>query len=48
MALYDPRTGRWQALPSPPGHPAMAAAPLWAGRQLLLLTLTGKLLSFRA
>jgi hypothetical protein len=48
MALYDPRTGHWHALPSPPGHPPLAATPLWAGRQLLLLTANGGLFSLHA
>lgn len=46
-ALYDPSTGRWQMLPTPPGHPSLAATPLWAGTQLLELADSGALWSFR-
>lgn len=46
MALYDPATGRWSGLPATPGYPNLAAAPLWAGTQLLALTDSGALWSF--
>lgn len=46
MALWDPATGHWQRLPAPPGYPKLAAAPIWAGKQLLELTGNGNLLSF--
>jgi hypothetical protein len=48
MAVYDPAAHRWANLPAPPGRPPMAAAPIWAGNQLLLLTESGRLLSFHA
>jgi len=48
MALYDPAANRWTKLAVPPGRPSMAATPIWAGRQLLLLTASGRLLSFHA
>jgi hypothetical protein len=46
MACYDPATGRWRALPAPPGYPPLAAPPIWAGAQLLELTNSGQLLAF--
>jgi len=46
LAAYDPASRSWHPLPVPPGHPAIAANPIWAGRQLLLLTASGDLLSF--
>jgi hypothetical protein len=46
MAGYDPGTGRWRVLPAPPGYPSPAAAPVWAGTQLLELTNAGHLLTF--
>lgn len=46
MANYDPATGRWLSLPAPPGYPPLAAAPIWAGTQLLEVTNTGQLLAF--
>jgi hypothetical protein len=46
LAAYDPASRSWHPLPVPPGHPVVAANPIWAGQQLLLLTLTGKLMSF--
>ena len=46
MAAFDPSSRHWVSLPIPPGHPLMAANPIWAGRQLLLLTASGGLLSF--
>src|SRR5579859_2792205 len=48
MAAYDPPTNRWTILPSPPGKPPIAADPVWAGREMLLLTAAGKLLSLHA
>jgi hypothetical protein len=45
-ALYDPATGRWTLLPTPPGHPALAAIPVWTGTELLALTARGNLLAF--
>jgi hypothetical protein len=45
-ASYDPATGRWHVLPAPPGYPALSAAPVWAGTQLLELTNAGELLAF--
>ena len=48
MALYGPAANRWTNLPAPPGKPPMAATPVWAGNQLLLLTTHGGLLSFHA
>jgi len=48
MALYDLAANRWANLVAPPGRPSMAATPVWAGRQLLLLTASGRLLSFHA
>lgn len=46
MAAYDPATGRWTVLPGPHGTVFMGANPLWAGRELLLLTPNGDLLAF--
>ncbi len=46
MAAWDPPSQRWFSLPSAPGRPPMAASPVWAGRELLLLTASGGLLSF--
>jgi hypothetical protein len=46
LAAFDPPSRSWHILPVPPGHPPFAAKPIWAGRQLLLLTSTGALLSF--
>jgi hypothetical protein len=46
MASYDPASGRWHVLPAPPGYPALPAAPVWAGAQLLELTNAGQLLAF--
>jgi hypothetical protein len=49
IAAFDPVTWRWTAtLPTPPGEPPVAANPIWAGRQLLLLTASGGLLSFHS
>ena len=45
LAAYDPRTRHWYALPSPPGRPALGAAPIFAGDRLYVLTQTGALLS---
>jgi hypothetical protein len=44
LAAYDPPTSSWHYLPRPP-RAAIAQTPLWAGRQLLLLTSTGALLA---
>ena len=44
MAAWDPPSQRWFSLPSAPGRPPMAASPVWAGRELLLLTASGGLL----
>jgi hypothetical protein len=51
MALWDPAPGnpaasRWLSLPAPPGHPSLAATPVWAGDELLALTTGGQLLTF--
>jgi len=46
MAAFDPAANRWTTLPVPPGRPPVAANPIWADRQLLLLTARGGLLSF--
>ncbi|HUZ54917.1 MAG TPA: hypothetical protein VMU94_20625 [Streptosporangiaceae bacterium] len=48
MAAFDPASRSWHTLPVPPGRPPIAASPIWAGRQLLLLTANGKLLAFHA
>ena len=45
MAAWDSASG-WLALPSPPGHPSLAAPPVWTGSALLELTANGQLLSF--
>lgn len=45
MAAWDPASHRWFRLPTPPGAPALAALPVWAGHQLLALTDTGALLT---
>ncbi len=44
-AAYDPGTRSWHLLPASPRDP-IAAAPVWAGRQLLLLTSAGALWTF--
>jgi hypothetical protein len=46
-ALWNLSTGRWLHLPAPSGHPGLAAAPVWAGTELLALTGAGHLLAFR-
>ncbi|HEX9033726.1 MAG TPA: hypothetical protein VF834_17950 [Streptosporangiaceae bacterium] len=47
LAAYDPATRQWHTLPVPPGTPAITARPLWANRQMFVLTQAGKLLTFR-
>ena len=47
LAAFDPPSRSWHILPAPPGHPPIAANSIWAGQELLLLTLNG-LLSFHA
>jgi hypothetical protein len=47
LAAYDPVTRSWHVLRPPPGRPTMAANPLWAGPELLLLTRSGQLMAFR-
>lgn len=47
LTAYDPATGQWHALPVPPGSPLVTAGPLWANRQVFVLTKAGKLLTFR-
>lgn len=42
LAAYDPATKSWHVLPTPPRDP-IATTPVWANRQLLLLTSTGNL-----
>jgi hypothetical protein len=44
--LYDPADRSWQRLPAPPGRPSIAAAPVWTGSELLVLTSSGRLLAF--
>jgi hypothetical protein len=46
MAAFDPGLHRWHSLRVPPDRALIAANPVWAGRQLLLLTEGGGLLSF--
>jgi hypothetical protein len=46
MAAYDPATDRWTVLPGPHGTVFMAANPLWANREILLLAANGDLLAF--
>jgi hypothetical protein len=46
LAAYDPAADRWLMLTAPP-RDTIAAAPVWAGRQLFLLTGAGTLLTFR-
>ena len=46
MALWDPAADRWRHLPAPPGYPRLSSPPVWAGRQFMLLTASGGLLSF--
>lgn len=46
MAVFDPQADQWTRLPVPAGRPPFAANPLWAGRELLLLTANGRLLAF--
>lgn len=48
MALWKLSTGRWLHLPAPPGRPGLAAAPVWAGTELLALTSSGHLLALAA
>jgi hypothetical protein len=45
LAALDPATGHWFRVPRPPGTITLAATPLWAGRELLALTVTGQLLA---
>ena len=45
LDTYDPTSRRSHLLPIPPDEP-IAANLIWAGRQLLLLTTNGGLLSF--
>ena len=45
LAALDPATGHWFNVPRPPGTIALAANPLWAGRELLALTVYGQLLA---
>jgi hypothetical protein len=47
MAVFDPKANQWTGLPVPSGRPPLAANPLWAGREVLLLTASGELLAFR-
>lgn len=47
LATYDPTARSWHLLPTPPRGP-IATSPIWAGRQLLLLTSAGALEAFRA
>lgn len=46
LAAWDPATGQWRRLPSPPGLVQLSDSPVWAGNQLLELTDTGALWSF--
>jgi hypothetical protein len=46
LAVFDPLANQWTGLPVPSGRPPIAANPLWAGRELLLLTASGALLAF--
>jgi hypothetical protein len=45
LAIYDRWSHRWHLLPNPPGNPALAAPPLFATQQLLVLTQRGDLLA---
>ena len=45
LAAYDPWSHHWHVLPDAPGRPALAAAPIFARRQLLVLMLNGDLLA---
>ncbi len=44
----DPATGRWRQLPAPPGRPFAATTPVWAGTELLFLTIRGALLALHS
>ena len=44
-AALDPLTGHWYKVRRPPVSAALAADPVWAGRQLLVLTAEGQLLA---
>jgi hypothetical protein len=46
MAVFDPQADQWTSLPVPGGRTPFATNPLWAGRELLLLTANGRLLAF--
>jgi hypothetical protein len=46
LAMFDPATGRWTTLSATPGHPELAATPVWTGAELLTLTTAGALLAF--
>jgi hypothetical protein len=46
LDAFDPSSNHWHSLPVPPGRPPIAANPIWAGDQLLLLTAKGGLLTF--
>jgi hypothetical protein len=45
LAAYDPWSRRWHLLPSAPGTPALAAPPVFATQQLLVLTQSGSLMA---
>jgi hypothetical protein len=45
LAAYDLGSRRWYILPNAPRKPALAAPPIFATQQLLVLTLDGDLLS---
>jgi hypothetical protein len=45
MAVYNPESRRWHLLPNAPGKPALAAPPIFATQQLVVLTQSGDLLS---
>ena len=45
MALWDLTAHRWRTLTTPPGHPGLAAMPVWTGTELLALTVGGQLFS---
>jgi hypothetical protein len=43
---FDPASGTWQRLATPPGQPPFAATPVWTGTELLALTEQGELFAF--
>jgi hypothetical protein len=45
---FDPATGRWRQLPAPPGRPFAATTPIWAGTEMLFLSIRGALFALHS